>query len=317
MKDLVKDFTVSTEIKIEWRDMDAAGHVHNVKYLGFVESGRVKYFEALGFDVAPKSGTGVVVAKIDCKYIFPVTYPDTVTIASRATNYGEHHITLETHLFSKKYNRIVAVSNQKMVFYDFENTQKMKMPNGFLEKMEALEGKKVTKIDTIKIQNSTTNDIDSIFELYDLATNYQKVKFPDNLWPQFDRQLIETEINENRQWKLLINGEIACVWATTFSDPKIWEERNIDPSVYIHRIATNPNFRGQNFVAKIVTWAKKYAKHNDKEFVRLDTCGDNQGLIKHYTKCGFEFLGMNKLKNSDGLPIHYVDAEVCFFEIKL
>ena len=142
MEDLIKNFAVTTEIKVEWRDMDAAGHVHNVKYLGFVESGRVTYFETLDFDVVPKTGTGVVVAAIDCKYIFPVTYPDNLVLATRAINYGEHHISLETHLFSKKHKRIVAISNQKMVFYDFENTCKMKMPEDFLEKLEKLESKK-------------------------------------------------------------------------------------------------------------------------------------------------------------------------------
>jgi hypothetical protein len=33
-----------------------------------------------------------------------------------------------------------------LVFYDFENTCKMKMPDGFLEKMEALENKNVSRI---------------------------------------------------------------------------------------------------------------------------------------------------------------------------
>jgi acyl-CoA thioester hydrolase len=146
MKDLIKDFPITTKIKVEWRDMDAAGHVHNVKYLGYVESGRVAYFEALDFEVVPKIGVGFVVATIDCKYIFPVTYPDNIVLANRAVDYGEHHITLETHLFSEKYNRIVAISNQKLVFYDFENTCKMKMPDGFLEKMEVLENKKVSRI---------------------------------------------------------------------------------------------------------------------------------------------------------------------------
>ena len=146
MEDLIKEFAVTTEIKVEWRDMDAAGHVHNVKYLGYVESGRVAYFEALDFDVAPKTGTGVVVATIDCKYIFPVTYPDNVVLATRFVDYGEYHVSLETHLFSKKHNRIVAISNQKLVFYDFENTCKMKMPEGFLEKMEVLEAKRISKI---------------------------------------------------------------------------------------------------------------------------------------------------------------------------
>jgi hypothetical protein len=169
----------------------------------------------------------------------------------------------------------------------------------------------------MEIKNSTLQDIDAIFELYAIAVSYQKIKFPDNQWPEFDRRLIETEILENRQWKLLINEEIACVWATTFSDPEIWEERNIDPSIYIHRIATNPNFRGQNFVGEIVNWSKEYAQLTDKQFIRLDTCGDNQGLIKHYTHSGFTFLGMKKLKSAANLPAHYVNADVCFFEINL
>lgn len=150
MKDLVKGFPITTEIKIEWRDMDLAGHVHNVKYLGFVESGRLAYFEALGFDIAPKAGVGIVIAKVDCKYIFPVNYPDTLVAASRAIDYGEFHLTLETHLFSKKHQRIVAISNQKIVFYDFSTSKKMEMPTVFLEKMEGLEGKINRKISNNK-----------------------------------------------------------------------------------------------------------------------------------------------------------------------
>jgi len=169
----------------------------------------------------------------------------------------------------------------------------------------------------LKIENSNIHDIDEIFKLYKLATAYQKTKFIDNIWPEFEQSLIITEIQESRQFKLIIDTTIACVWAITFSDPLIWEEKDIDPSVYIHRIATNPDYRGQNFVKHIVSWAKSYVKSHNKQFVRLDTCGNNSSLIKHYTNCGFTFLGINKLKNSDGLPSHYHNADVCFFEIRL
>jgi ribosomal protein S18 acetylase RimI-like enzyme len=167
------------------------------------------------------------------------------------------------------------------------------------------------------ITKSTVDDINEIFRLYDLATEHQKIKFPDNLWPTFDRKMVELEIKEGRQYKLIIEGKTACIWAITHSDPEIWQEKNKDAAIYIHRIATNPIFRGQNFVAKIVIWAKEYAHTNALDFIRLDTCGDNQSLIKHYTSCGFEFLGMFKIKDSTGLPSHYVDADVCYFEIDL
>lgn len=169
----------------------------------------------------------------------------------------------------------------------------------------------------MKIQTSTVIDIAEIFRLYGLATDYQKNTFPENTWPNFERQLVETEVNEKRQFKISSGDQIACVWAVTFNDPQIWEERDNDPSIYIHRIATNPDFRGQKFVQRIVEWARAYAISKHKKFIRLDTCGDNQKLIGHYKSCGFAFLGMVRLKNTDELPSHYQDADVCLFEIKL
>ena len=166
----------------------------------------------------------------------------------------------------------------------------------------------------MQILNSTANDIDQIFGFYKVATDFQKSKFIVQ-WPQFERALIEKEIAELRQWKLIIDGQVACVWATTFSDPQIWEDKNNDPAVYIHRIATNTDFRGQNLVTTIVTWAKAYAKENRKKFVRLDTVGENQGLIKHYQKSGFNYLGLFGLKNTDQLPAHYHNAAVALFEL--
>ncbi len=34
--------------------------------------------------------------------------------------------------------------------------------------------------------------------------------------------------------------------------------------IAIHRIATNPDFRGQNLVGQIVEWVEIYAKENQK-----------------------------------------------------
>lgn len=167
------------------------------------------------------------------------------------------------------------------------------------------------------ITNSNQEDIFEIFRLYKLATEYQKVKFPENLWPVFDEDLITTEITENRQYKLVIENKIACVWAITHSDLQIWENSENDSSIYIHRIATNPDFRGNNFVKQIVDWSKGFANDQKKQFIRMDTCGDNVRLINHYTNSGFKFLGMKKLKNTSELPSHYHNADVCFFEIKL
>ena len=167
------------------------------------------------------------------------------------------------------------------------------------------------------ISNSNLADIPEIFRLYKLATDYQKITFPGNLWPEFDQDFIKTEVLENRQFKIEIDNKIACIWAITYNDAQIWEERENNDAIYLHRIATNPEFRGNNFVQLIADWSKEFGKEQRKKFIRMDTCGQNDRLINHYKNCGFNFLGMKKLKDSSDLQAHYQDADVCFFEIEL
>ena len=169
----------------------------------------------------------------------------------------------------------------------------------------------------MKIENSTTSDLATIFGLYDAATQYQFEKKIVTTWPKFNEDMVKNEIVTNRQFKLLVENQIACVWAITFSDAEIWQERDNDSSIYIHRIATNSNFRGQNFVKIIVAWAIQYCKENNKKFIRMDTTGENTKLIAHYTNCGFDFLGLSKLTETNNLPAHYHNATVCLFEIRL
>ena len=169
----------------------------------------------------------------------------------------------------------------------------------------------------MKISISTSADIPQIFQLYNKAIDYQAKVFPESVWSGFEEDMVRNEVIENRQFKLTMDGKIACVWAIRYSDPQIWMDANTTDSIYIHRIATNPDFRGNNFVTAIVAWAKEFAKENHKKYIRMDTCGDNKRLINHYEKSGFSFLGMKRLKDTSHLPSHYNNAEVCFFEIEV
>jgi hypothetical protein len=163
---------------------------------------------------------------------------------------------------------------------------------------------------------SETEDIDEIFRLYALAIEFQKTKF-DKAWLPFDRKFIEREIAEKRHWKILVDERIACIFSIAYEDPLIWKEKGRDPAIYIHRIVTNPDFRGQRFVPKITDWACGYAKSIGKKFVRMDTWGDNQKLIDYYTECGFEFLGVVTPTITAELPKHYEGITLSLFEIQL
>jgi ribosomal protein S18 acetylase RimI-like enzyme len=168
----------------------------------------------------------------------------------------------------------------------------------------------------MQIINSTRDDIDTIFKFYDAAIAYQKTKFYKH-WQGFDLPLIEQEIKENRQYKIIADDIIVCIFAVTFSDAVIWGDRGAAPAIYLHRIVTDPAFRGNNYVKNIIEWAVGYGSKNGKQFVRMDTWGDNQKLIEYYTSCGFKFLGVTDTIQDRNLPKHYDCISLSLFEIAI
>jgi ribosomal protein S18 acetylase RimI-like enzyme len=176
---------------------------------------------------------------------------------------------------------------------------------------------KTTMSNTFDIKNCSFADLDAVMSLYDSAVRLQTEK-KMVVWPRFERSFVEKEIQEQRQWKLLIDDQIACNWAVAFEDKEIWGARDNNNAIYIHRIATNPAFRGNRFVDVIVKWAKSYARSKGKKYVRLDTLGNNTRLIEHYTSAGFKFLGIFKLTDTRTLPEHYQrEPNCCLFEIEV
>ncbi len=166
------------------------------------------------------------------------------------------------------------------------------------------------------IKNSTPKDIDLIFALYDAAVAYQKTKFNKH-WQPFDRDMVTAEIAEGRQWKIVEDGQVACVFAVAYNDPFIWGEKDREPSIYLHRIVTHPDFKGRNYVQEIIKWAHQHGKETGKQYIRLDTWGDNEELIAYYQQCGFRFLGVITPTQTDQLPKHYSAISLSLFEIKI
>ena len=163
---------------------------------------------------------------------------------------------------------------------------------------------------------TTKKDIDAIFDIYNQATAYQKTVNIKS-WRGFEKELIEKEIEEERHFIIKEENEIACTFVLTFNDLIIWKEAAEDPAVYIHRIATNPKFRGQSYVKKIIEWVKVYAHENSKSYIRLDTHSGNERINKYYTSCGFEYKGISIIEWTPELPEHYKEGSFSLFEIKL
>ena len=129
----MENFEIKHQVDVQWGDLDAANHVNNIIYLRWIESARVKYFLHLNNGkLKNEDNVGPVVAWQDCKYIRPVNYPDTVTIGIRKIENLDDRIVLEAKIYSDAQKRVVAVSQQHMVSFDFKTKTKAPLPMNWL-----------------------------------------------------------------------------------------------------------------------------------------------------------------------------------------
>lgn len=132
------------EIEVAWGEMDAALHVNNTIYLRYSETARIKYFDAVQFTVDtqnPDNRLGPILAEAQCKYKFPLTHPDTVTVATRLApdSIDEFSFWIEQLVFSQKAQRIAAEIRTRIVCYDYQSKRKAAIPDNLKQRILAFE----------------------------------------------------------------------------------------------------------------------------------------------------------------------------------
>jgi len=126
---LLDDYRIVKKIEVQWRDMDAGLHVNNVVYLKWTESARISYFLDLNNGrYTQKEDIGPVLAWQEIKYIRPVSFPDTVLVGIDRSEILDDRIVLEAKVYSVTQDRIVAVSHQHIVPYDYKRRMKVPLP---------------------------------------------------------------------------------------------------------------------------------------------------------------------------------------------
>lgn len=141
MTDLLVDYPVIYEADVAWGEMDAFQHVNNVAYFRYFETGRVKYLEATGALAAmERTGIGPILHSINCRYRFPLTYPDRVRVGVRVTEVGEDRFTVHHRVVSMRHGRIAAEGDGVVVMFDYRRNQKAPVPDFLRAAIAGLEG---------------------------------------------------------------------------------------------------------------------------------------------------------------------------------
>lgn len=139
MEELLKDFEITLELPVQWGEMDAAKHVNNAVYIRWGESARISYFDKLDIDSRFNAEVGPILGWQDCKYIFPVTYPDTISVGVKTVEIKSDRFMMECHMFSHKHQRLVAINKNSIIAYNYKKLQKAELPESWVKKIKQLE----------------------------------------------------------------------------------------------------------------------------------------------------------------------------------
>ncbi len=143
MKHLVKLFPeiatvpIKLELPVLWGDMDMARHVNNLVYLKWTETARVRLFENM-METGFNNEMGPILAWQDCKYIYPMTYPDTALVTCAVKEILVDRFILESQIYSTTHMRIAAISLQSIIPYNYVELKKIPLPALWSEKLQQL-----------------------------------------------------------------------------------------------------------------------------------------------------------------------------------
>jgi acyl-CoA thioester hydrolase len=131
---------VVIELPVAWGEMDANRHVNNAVYFRYFESARLEYFRRLDwFAFERATGVGPILASVQARFRKALSYPDTISVATRVTSLAEDRFTMPYRLVSHRLDALAAEGEGTIVTYHYGEGKKVPIPDELRRRIEALE----------------------------------------------------------------------------------------------------------------------------------------------------------------------------------
>ncbi len=124
------------KVPVAWGEMDSLGHVNNIVYFRYFESGRIACFKHIGvWEYLEKMKIGPILASTQCRFKIPLKYPDEVSIGTKIEDLSEDRFTMKYLVVSHEARKIAAEGEGLIVYYDYGAHQKTKIPEKVKERI--------------------------------------------------------------------------------------------------------------------------------------------------------------------------------------
>lgn len=138
------DFSHFIRLPVRWGDADALGHINNVQYARYLESGRVAYYhDALGINFEPNTKVSLILADLRLSYLSQVHYPCELDIATRVSRLGGKSLNMEAAIFFAGEDKPVLKSESVMVWFDYASNTTQPIPDEVRQRLRDFESQPI------------------------------------------------------------------------------------------------------------------------------------------------------------------------------
>lgn len=166
------------------------------------------------------------------------------------------------------------------------------------------------------IREARLSDIDTILKITKSCAIHmtaQNIHQWNEHYP--NKQAFISDVKRNELYVLEEkNNVIGCIVMSAQMDeeylPIQWLTPN-DGNIYIHRVAVDPEYQGQGYAQKLMTFAEQFARENKQRSVRLDTFSQNLRNQKFYEQRGYKKVGDIFFPKQSEHPFYCYELVLC------
>lgn len=123
----VINFMHEIQVNVRFSETDALGHINNTSYFIYLEEARIRFIEALGFNMNTEAWN-FILASTKCDFLSQGYFNQTLMIKTYVSKIGTKSFQIEHDIIDAKTDKLIAKGNAIMVCFDFEKQQSEPLP---------------------------------------------------------------------------------------------------------------------------------------------------------------------------------------------
>ena len=134
-------FRFFTQTPTRWGDCDMFGHVNNVQFVRYYESGRLDYFHRLLDMVAgPNVHNSLIIADIHVTFLRQIHHPSALEVGTRISRLGNSSFDFEAAIFAADEDEPYSTATAACVWFNFRDNHSTPIPPAEREIITEFEG---------------------------------------------------------------------------------------------------------------------------------------------------------------------------------